>query len=189
MYNFEMYNFHAMYKDLLNFCTLDLSAFYFDIRKDALYCDKIESFRRKSSITFLNIVLEILLKWLAPILSFTTEQIYSLIEDKNNKSIHIEKFPNIPSKWQNENLFNKWTELIKIREACNASIENKRIAKEIGSSLETNLLINLNDRLIELTKNVDFSELCITSSAKIEKTQSEEIAVTTIKAEGEKCSV
>ena len=187
--NFEMYNFHAMYKDLLNFCTLDLSAFYFDIRKDALYCDKIESFRRKSSITFLNIVLEILLKWLAPILSFTTEEIYSLIEDKNNKSIHIEKFPNIPSKWQNENLFNKWTELIKIREACNASIENKRIAKEIGSSLETNLIINLNDRLIELTKNVDFSELCITSSAKIEKTQSEEIAVTTIKAEGEKCSV
>jgi len=187
---FELYNFHALYKDLLNFCTLDLSAFYFDIRKDALYCDPIGSSKRKSSIKFLNITLEILLKWFAPILSFTTEEIFSLIKkDDKNQSIHTELFSNIPSHWYNKNLSNKWSELIKIREICNSSIELKRANKEIGSSLEANLIINLNDKLIELTKGIDFSELCITSSAKIEKKQKDEVTVTTVRAEGKKCPV
>jgi isoleucyl-tRNA synthetase len=68
--NFEKYNFHTIYKELLNFCTTDLSAFYFDIRKDTLYCDPLESDKRKSTIKFLNIILEILLKWFAPVLVF-----------------------------------------------------------------------------------------------------------------------
>ena len=187
---FELYNFHNLYKDLLNFCTLDLSAFYFDIRKDVLYCDSIESSKRKSSIKFLNIILEILLKWFAPILSFTTEEIFSLIKkDDKNQSIHTELFPNIPSQWHNKDLSNKWSELIKIREVCNSSIELKRANKEIGSSLEANLIINLNDKLIELTKGIDFSELCITSSAKIEKKQTDKVTVTTVRAEGQKCPV
>ena len=189
---FELYNFHSLYKDLLNFCTLDLSAFYFDIRKDVLYCDPTDSIKRKSTIKFLNIVLEILLRWFAPILSFTSEEIYSLIKTDTNKSIHLEKFSDIPSKWYNNNLSNKWIELIKIRETCNSSIELKRASKEIGSSLEANLTINLSDKLIELTKGIDFSELCITSGAKIEKmndNESEETIVKTIKAEGQKCPV
>jgi len=192
---FELYNFHSLYKDLLNFCTLDLSAFYFDIRKDVLYCDPIDSIKRKYTIKFLNIVLEILLRWFAPILSFTSEEIYSLIKTDTNKSIHLEKFSDIPSKWHNNNLSNKWIELIKIRETCNSSIELKRASKEIGSSLEANLTINLSDKLIELTKGIDFSELCITSGAIIEKmtnnekNQSETVIVKTIKAEGQKCPI
>ena len=192
---FELYNFHSLYKDLLNFCTLDLSAFYFDIRKDVLYCDPTDSIKRKSTIKFLNIVLEILLRWFAPILSFTSEEIYSLIKTDTNKSIHLEKFSDIPSKWHNNNLSNKWIELIKIRETCNSSIELKRASKEIGSSLEANLTINLSDKLIELTKVIDFSELCITSGAKIEKmtnnekNQSETVIVKTIKAVGQKCPI
>ena len=78
--NFEKYNFHTIYKEIINFCTSDLSAFYFDIRKDALYCDSLESKKRISTIEFLNIVLEILLKWFAPVLSFTTEEIHSLLK-------------------------------------------------------------------------------------------------------------
>ena len=193
--HFELYNFHSLYKDLLNFCTLDLSAFYFDIRKDVLYCDPTDSIKRKSTIKFLNIVLEILLRWFAPILSFTSEEIYSLIKTDTNKSIHLEKFSDIPSKWYNNNLSNKWIELIKIRETCNSSIELKRASKEIGSSLEANLTINLSDKLIELTKGIDFSELCITSGAIIEKmtnnekNQSETVIVKTIKAEGQKCPI
>jgi len=187
--NFEIYNFHALYKELLNFCTLDLSAFYFDIRKDTLYCDAHESPKRKSTIIFLNILIEILLKWFAPILSFTAEEIYSLLKIKINKSVHLENFPKIPSHWNNVDLKNKWSELIKIREICNSSIELKRAAKEIGSSLEANLIINLNEKMLELCEGVDFSELCITSAAKIEKSKSEEIAVQTIKAEGQKCPV
>ena len=187
--NFKIYNFHNLYKELLNFCTVDLSAFYFDIRKDSLYCDKIDSPKRKSTIIFLNIILEILLKWFAPILSFTTEEIYSLLKINSNKSIHLENFPKIPSKWNNQDLEVKWNELIKIREICNSSIELKRASKEIGSSLEANLIIYLNEKLTKFTKGVDFSELCITSDAKIEKNKSDEILVKTIKAKGQKCPV
>ena len=189
--NFEKYNFHTIYKEIINFCTSDLSAFYFDIRKDALYCDSLESKKRISTIEFLNIVLEILLKWFAPVLSFTTEEIYSLLKINEKGSIHLEKFPAIPSNWNNPDLNNKWTELIKIRDKCNSSIELKRASKEIGSSLEANLKILLNDKLIQLSKGTDFSELCITSGAdvdKIKKDDEEEIIVETNKAEGKKCS-
>ena len=87
---------------------------------------------------------------------------------------------------------NKWNELIKIRDKCNSSLELKRASKEIGSSLEANLIISLSDKLIELTKGIDFSELCITSGFKIEKitnNKSEEIKVIASKAEGQKCPV
>ena len=190
--NFEKYNFHTIYKEIINFCSSDLSAFYFDIRKDALYCDSLESKKRISTIEFLNIVLEILLKWFAPVLSFTTEEIHSLLKINEKGSIHLEKFPSIPSNWNNPDLNNKWTELIKIRDKCNSSIELKRASKEIGSSLEANLKILLNDKLIQLSKGTDFSELCITSGAnvdKIKKDDGEEIIVETNKAEGEKCSI
>ena len=79
------YNFHNLYKELLNFCTVDLSAFYFDIRKDLfIVITKIQK-KRKNCITILNIILDCLLKWFAPILSFTTEEIYSLVIKKNNE--------------------------------------------------------------------------------------------------------
>ncbi len=190
--NFEKYNFHTIYKEIINFCTSDLSAFYFDIRKDALYCDSLESKKRISTIEFLNIVLEILLKWFAPVLSFTTEEIHSLLKINEKGSIHLEKFPSIPSNWNNTDLNNKWTELIKIRDKCNSSIELKRASKEIGSSLEANLKILLNEKLMQLSKGTDFSELCITSGAdvdKIKKDDGEEIIIETNKAEGKKCSV
>jgi len=187
--HFKVYSFHTLFKELLNFCTIDLSAFYFDIRKDTLYCDTLNSSKRKSTIVFLNILIEILLKWFAPILSFTTEEIYSLLKINTNKSIHLENFSTIPSQWNNRDLKNKWNELIKIREICNSSIELKRAEKEIGSSLEANLIINLNEKMIKFTEGVDFAELCITSDAKIKKSKSEEIVVKTIKAEGQKCPV
>jgi isoleucyl-tRNA synthetase len=185
---FSSYNFHNLYKELLNFCTVDLSAFYFDIRKDALYCDQINSKKRKSCIIVLNIILDSLLKWFAPILSFTTEEIFILM-NKDKKSIHLEKFIEIPKNYSNLVLEKKWIELKKIRDICNISIEAKRATKEIGSSLEANLIINLDQKLIELTKDINFSELCITSGAKIQKNDSKEIIVETNKAEGKKCPV
>ncbi|MDC0215790.1 isoleucine--tRNA ligase [Candidatus Pelagibacter sp.] len=185
---FHIYDFHNLYKELLNFCTVDLSAFYFDIRKDTLYCDNKNSEKRKSCIKVLNIILESLLKWFAPILSFTTEEIFLLVA-KHQKSIHLEKFIEIPNNYKNKKLEEKWVKLKKIREICNVSIEAKRASKEIGSSLEANLIINLDENLLKLTNGIDFSELCITSNAKIEKSFSEEVSVKTIKAEGQKCSV
>ena len=188
--NFKSYSFHNLYKELLNFCTVDLSAFYFDIRKDTLYCDKIDSEKRKNCILVLNIILECLLKWLAPILSFTTEEIFSII-NKNDKSIHLEKFVKVPNSWNNINLNEKWTILKKIRDNCNISIEEKRAEKIIGSSLEAKIEVKLKSKLYEIAKNIDFAELCITSEAQISEDQkiSEDISVITFKAEGEKCPV
>jgi isoleucyl-tRNA synthetase len=163
---FNNYDFHNLYKELLNFCTVDLSAFYFDIRKDSLYCDSKDSKKRQSTIILLNVILKSLLRWFAPILSFTTEEIYRLIMDEN-KSIHLTKFLDFPKSFKNENLNQKWLELIKIRNVCNISIEEKRASKEIGSSLEASLKINLDKKLNEISKDVDFSELCITSSAEV----------------------
>ena len=171
---FENYDFHNLYKELLNFCTVDLSAFYFDIRKDTLYCGSLDDPKRKSTILLLNIILNSLLRWFAPILSFTTEEIHQLIS-KNTKSIHLEKFLTFPDKFKNEQLTERWSQLIKIRDVCNISIEEKRANKEIGSSLEANLIINLNEELHKIATKVDFSELCITSEAKIKKHKSNDV--------------
>ena len=185
---FKNYDFHNLYKDLLNFCTVDLSAFYFDIRKDNLYCDDLNSKKRKSTITVLNIILNALLKWFAPILSFTTEEIFKLLF-KEQKSIHLEKFLDIPKNFENENLNKKWMELIKIRNICNMSIEEKRASKEIGSSLEADLKIQLNEKLKDITNNIDFSELCITSKANVVFKSDIEITAVTSKAKGSKCPI
>ncbi len=185
---FKKYDFHNLYKELLNFCTVDLSAFYFDIRKDALYCDHLNSVKRRSCIIILNILLKSLLRWFAPILSFTTEEIYQLVS-KKNKSIHLEKFLKYPENFKNEILEKKWSELVKIRDVCNISIEEKRASKEIGSSLEANLKIRLNEKYREIITNIDLSELCIVSKTDINFDKQSNIFVETKKALGEKCPV
>ncbi len=185
---FKNYDFHNLYKELLNFCTVDLSAFYFDIRKDCLYCDPVDSEKRNFVLILLNIILSSLLRWFAPILSFTTEEIFQLIYN-NQKSIHLEKFLDFPKKFQNFELNEKWSNLIRIRDVCNLSIEEKRSNKEIGSSLEADIEINLNDKLFEISKNIDFSELCITSKFTINKIEGDEIRVKSKKATGKKCLI
>ena len=185
---FQNYDFHNLYKELLNFCTVDLSAFYFDIRKDTLYCDKKDSEKRKSCIILLNILLNVLLRWFAPILAFTTEEIYQLVS-KKNKSIHLESFLDLPKNFENLDLSNKWLELINLRNKCNISIEEKRASKVIGSSLEAKLEISLNEKYKDLINDIDFSELCITSKAKVIFDEKVDIEIRTIKASGNKCPV
>ena len=152
-----------------------------------MYCDAKNSSKRQSTILLLKIILNALLKWFAPILSFIPEEIFKLISDK--KSIHLEKFIDFPIKFKNDNLNLKWIKLIKIRNICNLSIEEKRSEKIIGSSLEALLKIELNQENFEIVKNIDLSELCITSSVKVEKTEQNEILVKTEKAQGDKCPV
>jgi len=168
-----------------------LSAFYFDIRKDTLYCDSLNSDKRKSCIQVLEIILESLLSWFAPILSFTTEEIFRLINKEKSESIHLKQFVKIPQNWNNEDLNEKWEKIKKIRDISNISIESKRSEKIIGSSLEANIKIKLNKKFYEIAKNFDFAEICITSGAElsVDNKQTEEISVETLKAEGEKCKV
>ena len=187
--NFSEYNIHILYKELLNFCSLDLSAFYFDIRKDTLYCEKIQSSKRKQCVNFLNILLKVLMHYFAPILSFTTEEINQLV-NKKSKSIHLQNFPSIPKRWHNHELNLKWEKLKKIKEISNISIEEKRTNKELGSSLEASIKINLNKELFQLAKKYDMEEICITSKAELKEIKTgEEIIVETKKATGNKCPV
>jgi len=192
-------NFHKLYRELLNFCSLELSAFYFDIRKDVLYCDEINSTKRLASINLLSIILDMLLKWFAPILSFTTEEIFQILNKNKQSSIHLETFPHIPEEWKNEKLFQKWNKLKIVRNVANAAIEVKRSNKEIGSSLEADIEVYLGEEYLKFIKDIDLSEHFITSKAEAKSmnNNSEElfrldnvknVKVLVKKASGTKCS-
>jgi len=186
--NLKNYNFHKLYKELLNFCSLELSSFYFDIRKDVLYCDDISSKKRKDCIVVLNIILECLLKWLAPIFVFTTEEIFNLI-NKNEKSIHETIFPEIPDKWKDDKLAKKWKELFQIKQDVNIAIEEKRTNKEIGSSLEAHVVIHVNEKKFKLLEDVDLEEYFIASQVEIFKNKNDgKSKIEVKKSIGEKCT-
>ena len=185
--NLKNYNFHKLHKELLNFCSLDLSSFYFDIRKDVLYCDSVKSKKRKNCITVLNILLECLLKWFAPILVFTTEEIFNLIE-KSETSIHEMQFPELKSEFRNNTLAEKWENLYKIKQEANVAIEEKRSIKEIGSSLEAEIEIHTHEENYKLFENLDLTEYFITSKAKILKNSvNKETVIKVKKTNGKKC--
>ncbi len=195
---FKEYNFHKLYKEMLNFCALDLSAFYFDIRKDILYCDDLKSTRRKICTNLLSLTLDILLKWFAPILSFTTEEIFQIINVDKNSSIHLEKFPKIPPNWKNKKLCEKWEKLKVVRNVVNAGIEIKRSSKDLGSSLEADIEVYLGDEYLKLAKDINLSEYFITSNAKAKPMIDNDtlfklenianVGVLVKKAKGNKCS-
>ena len=194
---FKEYNFHKLYKELANFCSLELSAFYFDIRKDVLYCDGQSSVKRKACISLLGLILDVLLKWFAPILSFTTEEIFQIINKGQNSSVHLQTFPEIPTKWKNEKLFEKWEKFKIIRKVVNAAIEVKRSNKDIGSSLEADVQIYLSEEHLKTIQGFDLSENFITSKAEAKKIiddnnlfkldEVEGVKILVKKAEGKKC--
>ncbi len=183
--NLKNYSFHKLYKDLLKFCTLDLSSFYFDIRKDVLYCDSIKSEKRKNCVILLNVILECLLKWFAPILVFTTDEIYQLFNKK--ESIHLKLFKRIPEDWQNNALEEKWENLFKIKQEANVAIEAKRVSKEIGSSLEAHVSIKASGSNFNFLKDIDLAEYLITSKADLLKNTEKGIDISVKKASGKKC--
>jgi isoleucyl-tRNA synthetase len=187
--NLKNYNFHKLYKELLNFCTLDLSSFYFDIRKDVLYCDDLNSKKRKGCILVLNIILECLLKWLAPIFVFTTEEIFNLL-NKNENSIHETLYPEVPPNWKDGKLDKKWKGLFQIKQEVNIAIEEKRFTKEIGSSLEADVLIYVNEKEFKLLEGLDLEEYFITSKVKKIQNQAEDkVKIEVKKSTGTKCTL
>jgi len=149
-------------------------------------------------INLLSLILDMLLKWFAPILSFTTEEIFQIINQGKNSSIHLEVFPDIPLKWENKKLFQKWNKLKIIRNVANAAIETKRSNKKIGSSLEADVEIYLDKEYLKLVKGINLSEYFITSKALAKPTvkddklfklnEVENVKVLATKAKGKKCS-
>jgi isoleucyl-tRNA synthetase len=187
--NLKNYNFHRLYKELLNFCALELSSFYFDIRKDVLYCDDLSSKKRKDCIVVLNIILECLLKWLAPVFVFTTEEIFNLI-NKSEESVHETTFPEIPNKWKDDALAKKWKELYQIKQDVNIAIEEKRTSKEIGSSLEASVAIYLNEKQFKILDGVDLEEYFIASVVEKFKNETDEsLKIVVKKSKGTKCTL
>ena len=135
----------------------------------------------------LNIILESLLKWFAPILVFTTEEIFSLL-NKEGESIHESQFVKIPNKWENKDLNFKWNSLFKIKQEANIAIEEKRSNKIIGSSLEADLVITADNSNYKLLDSLDLAEYFITSKAnRIKSDKKNELKIEVKKAEGVKC--
>ena len=185
--NLKNYNFHKLYRELLNFCSLDLSSFYFDIRKDVLYCENLNSKKRKECVIVLNVILECLLKWFAPIFVFTTDEIYSLLSN-DEKSIHEHLFPSIPQEWENNILDEKWKQLFKIKQEANIAIEEKRSNKVIGSSLEAELKITTGSKNFDLLEGLDLAEYFITSKAEKNKSENQDdLKIEVKKTKGTKC--
>jgi isoleucyl-tRNA synthetase len=159
------FDYKRIFAALSAFMTVDLSAFYFDIRKDALYCDPYSSVTRKSCLSVLDHLFRATVTWLAPMLCFTAEESW-LARDPAAVSVHLEQFPAIPQSWRNDALAEKWRKLRSIRRVVNGALELERAAKRIGSSLEAAPVIYVDDAdLFAAAVDADLAELCITSAA------------------------
>jgi isoleucyl-tRNA synthetase len=159
------FDYKRIFAALNAFMTADLSAFYFDIRKDALYCDPYSSVTRKACLTVLDQLFCCTVTWLAPMLCFTAEEAW-LARDPAAASVHLAIFPDVPASWRNDALAEKWRKLRNLRRVVTGALELERAAKRIGSSLEAAPIIYVADpELFAAAVDVDLAELCITSAA------------------------
>jgi isoleucyl-tRNA synthetase len=161
---YDAYDYKRIVAALSNFMNVELSAFYFDIRKDALYCDPISSVRRKSALTVIDRVFECLTAWLAPILVFTMEECWLERHGQDAESVHLREFPRVPSEWADKALAAKWDKIRDVRRVVNGALEIQRRDKVIGSSLEAWPTVHVTDpELAAALKGTDLAEVCITS--------------------------
>ena len=179
---FADFQFHSWFADLHTFCSADLSAFYFDIRKDSLYCDAPSALRRRAARTVFSILLDTLCKWLAPFLVFTAEEAWS---QRHETSIHLEQFPAIPDGWNAPELAAKWIDIRAARKILTEALEVERKAKTIGSSLEAAPILILAQGLYPSLADVDWAEICVTSGLTVEA--GAETQARFQKADGDKC--
>jgi isoleucyl-tRNA synthetase len=193
----QKHDYHGIFVKLLNFCTLDLSAFYFDIRKDSLYCDEKDSLKRKSVSTCLHILFDFLSKWFSPIISFTSEEAWQSRYQDNSTSILLQTITEKDFTYSNSNLEKSFDELKRVRKSVTAALEIKRNEKLIGSSLQAKAIIYIPSETKQILSTLDLAEMCIVSCVEIkdiaEKTPSslnfeeEDIFVDISLAEGDKC--
>ena len=152
---------------LATFMNTDLSAFYFDIRKDVLYCDAPSSVKRHGALEAIDNIFRAVVIWLAPVLAFTCEEAWAS-RDPQAKSVHLEQFPVIPSAWNDEALAAKWALIRKIRSVVTGAIEIARADKRIGSSLEAAPRVFIGSQALrDALAGIDFAEVCITSDIAI----------------------
>ncbi len=161
---YEAFDFKRVWRAVFDFCALDLSAFYLDIRKDSLYCDPSDAPRRRAARTVMDILLDRILKWLAPIAVFTTEEAWLARHPSADGSVHLQTFAGRQSAWENASLAEKWEKIRTVRRAVTGALEVERREKRIGASLEARPTIHIADAgLLNLCASLDMAELTITS--------------------------
>jgi isoleucyl-tRNA synthetase len=166
--SFETFELHDMFMALHNFCATDLSAFYFDIRKDRLYCDAPDDVARRSVRTVLDRCFDCLVRWLAPVICFTAEEAWlSRYDGAPGQSIHLELFPEVPTSWRDSALGERWAVLRDLRRVVTGALELERGAKRLGSSLQASVELFVPERCVDLLRDVDLAELCITSAGTV----------------------
>ena len=194
---YAAYDFQGVFQALFNFATVDLSSFYFDIRKDALYCDGPGP-RRDAARTVLDILYHRLTTWLAPILVFTMEEVWLERFPGEESSVHLTDMPETPADWLNEPLAAKWASIRRTRRVVTAALEIQRRDKVIGASLEAAPVVHIRDAdALEAAKSVDFEDICITSAIQLtgdpmpaeafRLPETDGIGVVFEMAEGDKC--
>ena len=191
------FDFDRMYHAIFQFCTVDLSSLFFDIRKDALYCDAPTTTRRRAARTVLDEVFNHLVTWLAPVLCFTAEEAWW---ERNGRdtSVHLQTYFDVPANWQDEALSAKWQQILALRRVVTGALEIERREKRIGSSLQAAPTIYVtDDTYTAALADIDLAEMAITSDATLVTGPSPEgaftlddvpgIAVVSQAADGEKC--
>jgi isoleucyl-tRNA synthetase len=193
------FDYKRVFATLIPFMTIDLSAFYFDIRKDALYCDPISSAKRKACLTVLDQQFRCLVTWLAPMLCFTAEETWLSRYPSQDGSVHLEVLPDIPREWVDKALAAKWDKVRAVRRVVTGALELERAAKRIGSSLEAAPIVYVSDiDLFAALVDVDLAEVSITSHATLVEGEGpaeafrlddvKGVAVVPKLAEGRKCA-
>ncbi len=185
---------------LLNgFMTGDLSSFYFDVRKDALYCDPISSVRRRASLQVIDEAFRRAAIWLAPVLAFTAEEAWLDRYPSETGSVHLQTLPHTPAEWRDDALAERWQKIRRVRRVVTGALEIERAAKRIGASLEAAPVVHVADAdLLAAVQGVDFADICITSDIAVvagegpaEAFRLDEVrgvAVVPRPAEGRKCA-
>jgi isoleucyl-tRNA synthetase len=160
------FDFKRVFAALNAFMTSDLSAFYFDIRKDTLYCDPISSTTRKACLTVLEELFRATVVWLAPMLPFSAEEAWLARYPSADDSVHLELFPQLPASWRDDALAEKWRKVRNVRRVVTGALEIERAAKRIGSSLEAAPVVYVSDAdLFTALLDIDLAEISITSGA------------------------
>ncbi|MBF0460499.1 MAG: isoleucine--tRNA ligase [Magnetococcales bacterium] len=171
---FDEYAFHRVYQDLHYFCAVDMGAFYLDILKDRLYCDGQKSLARRSAQTVLSHILETLVRLMAPVLSFTAEEIWSFMPNRSGApreaSVHLAQFPQPHPEWRNPALAADWEQLRLVRAAVYRVLEQERLAKRIGSFMEMEVFLYASGELLAVLRGfTDLFRLLIVAHVTVEE--------------------
>lgn len=195
---YAAYDFQGVFQKVFTFATTDLSAFYFDVIKDTLYCDAPEAVTRRAARTLLDLLYHRLTTWLAPILVFTMEEVWLERFPGDESSVHLTDIPETPAAWRNEALGAKWAQVRQVRRVVTAALEVQRTAKVIGSSLEAAPTVHVEAPAVQAALDrVDLAQVAITSALALEHGSAPAgaftlpdvpgVAVVFAQAQGQKC--